>query len=66
MDAMDVDYSLNLVDFSMKYGQDHPKATVKEASTAYKKYKDFYLKYHQDHPRATMDCYKEYLEALGK
>ncbi|CAG8601560.1 5406_t:CDS:2 [Paraglomus occultum] len=58
---MDADYSLGLIRFSVKYGQDFPTATDKEIEEAYNKYKDFYVQYHQNHPTAVTDCYNEYL-----
>src|SRR5438128_9363496 len=61
-----MDYSLDLLNFCFKYGQDYPKVAIEEARTEYEKYKDFYAKYHQDNPGATTDCYAEFLETHGK
>ena len=61
-----MDYSLDPLDFGMKYTKDHREATGKEGRAAYEKYKDFYAKYHQDNPGATTDCYAEFLKTHGK
>ena len=61
-----MDYSLDSFDFGVKYGQDHPEVTGKEARAEYEKYKDFYTTYYRNNPGATTDCYAEYLETLGK
>jgi len=66
MDAMDADYSLGLIRFSVKYNQDFPTETDKEFEEAYNKYKDFYDKYHSDNPAATTNCYEEFIKTLGK
>ena len=57
-----MDYSLDPVDFGVKYNKDHRGATGKEARAEYEKYKDFYAKYHQNNRGATTDCYEEYLK----
>ncbi|CAG8638648.1 10684_t:CDS:2 [Funneliformis caledonium] len=55
-----MDYSLGLIRFSVKYGQDFPTVTDKEIEEAYNEYKEFYAKHHRDHPGTATDCYEEF------
>ncbi|CAG8511900.1 2192_t:CDS:2 [Funneliformis caledonium] len=52
--------------FVVKYGQDHPEVTGKEARAKYEEYKDFYATYHRDNPGVTTDCYAEFLKIHSK
>ncbi|CAG8655042.1 8476_t:CDS:2 [Funneliformis mosseae] len=61
-----MDYSLDPVDFSMKYNKDYPKATGKEGRAKYEEYKEFYVKHYRDYPGTATDYYEEFLQTLGK
>ncbi|CAG8685225.1 746_t:CDS:1, partial [Funneliformis mosseae] len=61
-----MDYSLDLIDFGMKYKEDYLKVTGKKGRVKYKEYKEFYAKYYHNYPETATDCYKEFLQMLGK
>ncbi|CAG8711500.1 2927_t:CDS:2, partial [Funneliformis mosseae] len=46
--------------------EDFLTANEKELEDEYNKYKDFFVKYHHKNSTATTNCYKEYLQTIGK
>ena len=60
-----MDYSLDIVDFAVKYKEDYRKATGTDIRAAYEEYKDFYAKHHRDHPGATCSLPEPHVPAAG-